>query len=415
MSDVRNMCENSRKASFEVAKLQTSKKDRFLISLHDKIIENTGFIIKENDKDIKNGRDKGLSAAMIDRLKLTEERIKAMAEAVKNISILPDPVGSIKTMKKLPNGLLVGRMKVPIGSILIIYESRPNVTVDAFSLCFKSGNATILKGGSEAINSNRALISIVRKTLVDNKMDPNMIQFIDTTERSVINRLLKMDQFIDLVIPRGGEGLIKFVSENSSIPVIKHYKGVCHTYVDDKANLEDALKICINAKAQRPGVCNAMETLLVNSRIAGEFLPLLKEKMENEGVTLRGCKKTLNILSDASPAAEDDWYTEYLDLILSIKIVENLDEAIKHINHYGSHHSDAIITDNYKRSLRFLREVDSAAVYVNASTRFTDGGEFGLGAEIGISTDKIHARGPMGLEELTTAKWIILGEGHIRK
>jgi len=317
-------------------------------------------------------------------------------------------------VKRLPNKLLVGKMKVPIGSILIIYEARPNVTVDAFALCFKSGNATILKGGSEAIHSNRALITVIREALEEVGVDADVVQFVDSAERSVVNELLTMDEHIDLIIPRGGEGLITFVAKNATIPVIKHYKGVCHVYVDDKADLDDALAIAVNAKTQRPGVCNAIETLLVHEAVAETFLPPLRKKLDEHHVTLRGCDKTVNVLFGIEPATEDDWYTEYLDLILSIRVVDDINEAIAHINTYGSHHSEAIVTNDHVRAMRFLNEVDSAAVYVNASTRFTDGAEFGLGAEIGISTDKIHARGPMGLEELTSTKWIIFGEGQIR-
>lgn len=399
---------------YELARMDTGKKNAFLGKLSKRLVESSDYILKENLKDLKSGKEKGLSNALLDRLKLDEDRIRGMAKGLNDIVALPDPVGKIDGMKRMPNGLLVGKMRTPIGSILIIYEARPNVTVDAFALCFKSGNSTILKGGSEAINSNRSLIKVIRDTLEECDIDPDVVQFIDTADRSVLNDLLRMDRYIDLVIPRGGEGLIRFVAENSTMPVIKHYKGVCHVYVDANSDLENALEIAINAKVQRPGVCNAMETLLVNRSIADRFLKMLKEGMDKHDVRLKGCEKTVKVLSGIERAVEDDWYTEYLDLILSVKVVEDIGEAIAHINKYGSHHSDAIVTNDYNNAMRFIQEVDSAAVYANASTRFTDGGEFGLGAEIGISTDKIHARGPMGLEELTSIKWIVFGSGQTR-
>jgi glutamate-5-semialdehyde dehydrogenase len=414
MSEATTIGKRSKTAWYGLANLNTSRKNEFLAALHDNLIGEMGFIIAENAKDLEAGRSKGLSSALIDRLALTDQRIRAMAQGVLDIVALPDPVGTVEDMKKLPNGLLVGKMHVPIGSILIIYEARPNVTVDAFALCFKSGNATVLKGGSEALNSNRALIKIIKDTLVQTGIDENVVQFVDTADRGIVNDLLKTSQYIDLVIPRGGESLISFVAQTATMPVIKHYKGVCHVYVDNEADLESALAIAVNAKVQRPGVCNAMETLLVHEDVAKEFLPKAKDALCSCGVTLKGCDRTLSVLLGIEPAIEDDWYTEYLDLILSIKVVGGIDEAIAHINTYGSHHSDAIVTESYAKGLRFLQEVDSSAVYVNASTRFTDGAEFGLGAEIGISTDKIHARGPMGLMELTSAKWIIFGNGQIR-
>lgn len=404
----------SKSAWYALSTLDTATKNEVLLTLGSRLVEKKDYILKENEKDVAAGKEKGLSDALVDRLSLTETRIEGMADGVRSIATLPDPVGAVEEMKRLPNKLLVGKMKVPIGSILIIYEARPNVTVDAFALCFKSGNATILKGGSEAIHSNRALITIIREALEDAGVDADVVQFVDSAERSVVNELLTMDEHIDLIIPRGGEGLITFVAKNATIPVIKHYKGVCHVYVDDKADLDDALAIAVNAKTQRPGVCNAIETLLVHEAVAETFLPPLRKKLDEHHVTLRGCDKTVNVLFGIEPATEDDWYTEYLDLILSIRVVDDINEAIAHINTYGSHHSDAIVTNDHVRAMRFLNEVDSAAVYVNASTRFTDGAEFGLGAEIGISTDKIHARGPMGLEELTSTKWIIFGEGQIR-
>ncbi len=414
MSEAKTIGNRSKTAWYGLARLDTSKKNAYLSALHDNLIGETGYIMAENKKDLDAGRKKGLSDALIDRLALTEQRIAGMAQGVLDIAALPDPVGTVETMKKLPNGLLVGKMHVPIGSILIIYEARPNVTVDAFALCFKSGNATVLKGGSEALNSNRALINIIKDTLRQVGIDENVVQFVDTADRSIVTELLKTSEYLDLVIPRGGENLITFVAKTATMPVIKHYKGVCHVYVDNDADLESALAIAVNAKVQRPGVCNAMETLLVHKDLAKEFLPIAKDALCSCGVTLKGCDKTLAVLFGVEPVLEDDWYTEYLDLILSIKVVDDIDEAIAHINTYGSHHSDAIVTADYAKGMRFLQEVDSSAVYVNASTRFTDGAEFGLGAEIGISTDKIHARGPMGLMELTSAKWIIFGNGQIR-
>jgi len=415
MNNAKEIGKLTKEAWYELAKMPTAKKNDFLIALHDALIRDAPYILEENEKDITAGREKGLTSALLDRLRLTDERIKGMAAGVKDIVALPDPVGKVDGMKKMPNGLLIGTKRAPLGSILIIYEARPNVTVDAFALCFKSGNATILKGGSEALNSNRALIKIIKDTLGSCSINKNIVSFVDTPDRSVVEELLKSNEYIDVVIPRGGEGLIRYVSSTASMPVIKHYKGVCHTYVDEKADLKSALSIAVNAKVQRPGVCNAMETILVQKDVAGKFLPQLKDAMDKEDVELRGCEASRAILQGISAATEDDWYTEYLDLILAVRVVDGLDQAIDHINTYGSHHSDSIITEDYERAMRFLDEVDSAAVYVNASTRFTDGAEFGLGAEIGISTDKIHARGPMGLEELTCAKWIIFGNGQIRE
>jgi len=415
MSDALKYAQRSKESWYQLARLDTEKKNEFLDLLGKRLMERKDFILTENKKDLEDGRSNGLSSALLDRLKLDDDRIAGISKGLSDIVSLPDPVGKVDGMEKLPNGLLVGKMRTPIGSILIIYEARPNVTVDAFALCFKSGNATILKGGSEALNSNRALINVIKDTLEECNLNSNFVQFVDTSDRSVVNDLLKMDKYIDLVIPRGGEGLIKFVAGNSTMPVIKHYKGVCHLYVDNNSDLQNALDIAVNAKVQRPGVCNAIETILINAEVAGTFLPMLKEAMDENGVKLIGCDRTRKLIDGIDAATEDDWYTEYLDLILSVRVVDDIDSAIAHINKYGSHHSDSIVTNEYKKAMRFLQEVDSAAVYANASTRFTDGGEFGLGAEIGISTDKIHARGPMGLEELTSVKWIVFGNGQIRK
>jgi glutamate-5-semialdehyde dehydrogenase len=337
-----------------------------------------------------------------------------MAKGLEEVALLPDPVGEIVKMWKRPNGLLVGRMRIPLGVILLIYESRPNVTIDSAGLCFKSGNAVILRGGKESLRSNLALAEVFRSVLRDFGLPEDAVQVVPTPERQAMEYLLELEDYIDLVIPRGGEGLIRFVVEKSRIPVIKHYKGVCHVYVDDEADLEKAIKICVNAKCQRPGVCNAMETLLVHEKIAPEFLPRLAKEYSAYGVELRGCPKTLSILPNAKPATEEDWYAEYLDLILAVRVVSSLDEAIEHISKYGSNHTEAIVTENYTKAMKFIQEVDASLVLVNASTRFNDGGELGLGAEIGISTTKLHAYGPMGLEELTTTKFIAFGNGQIR-
>ncbi len=417
--DARNyalsLAKSAKMASRILANSSTDVKNRVLEITARKLIEYTPKIIEENLKDMKAGEEKGLTKAMLDRLHLNEKRIKAMVDSVRDIIGLPDPVGEVVRMWRRPNGLVIGKMRVPLGVVAIIYESRPNVTIDAAALCIKSGNAVILRGGSEAINSNRILVSIIREALSEVGLPKDVVTFVDTPDRDVVLELLKLDELIDVVIPRGGESLIRFVAENSRIPVVYHYKGVCHTYVDEFADIDMAVKICFNAKVQRPGVCNAMETMLVHSKIADRFLPVMCKKFMEAQVELRGCERTRAIVPEVKPATEEDWYAEYLDLILAIKVVDSIDEAIEHINHYGSHHSDAIVTNNYDNAMRFLREVDSAAVYVNASTRFTDGYEFGLGAEMGISTQKLHVRGPMGLEDLTCLKYIILGCGQIRE
>jgi glutamate-5-semialdehyde dehydrogenase len=372
-------------------------------------------LIKENRKDIESAEKKGLSKAMIDRLTLNPKRIKEMSEGLREVAQLPDPVGEIIKIWRRPNGMEVGRMRVPIGVIGIIYEARPNVTADATSLCMKAGNAVILRGGSEAINSNKAIVSILSKAAEKAGVPGDAITFIDNSDRQAVNEMLKLEEYIDLIIPRGGEGLIRAVVENSKIPVIKHYKGVCHVYVDSDADLKMAEDICFNAKVQRPGTCNAMETMLVHRDIAKNFLTGMVKRLKDAGVELRGCKETLKLFPDMKKASDDDWYNEYLDLILNIKIVKNLDDAMDHIATYGSQHSDAIVTNNHQKAMRFLREVDSSAVFVNASTRLNDGFQFGLGAEIGISTTRIHARGPMGLEELTCPKFIVFGNGQLRE
>ncbi len=369
---------------------------------------------KANKKDIVFARDKGLTRAMIDRLTLTTKRIDDMAQGLMEIANLPDPVGEVTKMRQRPNGMMVGRMRVPLGLIGIIYESRPNVTADASGLCLKAGNAVILRGGSEAIHSNTAIVKILRSAAKKEGIDEGVITFIDNPDRQAIMEMLKLEGIIDVIIPRGGEGLIKAVTENSRIPVLKHYKGVCHVFVDRDADLRMAEDICFNAKVQRPGVCNAMETMLVDEKIAKKFLPPVITRFKKAKVLLKGCPKTKRIDKTLAAAADEDFYKEYVDLILNIKVVKDMDDAMDHIAEYGSAHTDAIVTKDYARAMRFLREVDSSSVFVNVSTRFSDGFQYGLGAEMGISTDKIHARGPMGLEELTCTKFIVTGNGQVR-
>ncbi|HHB13163.1 MAG TPA: glutamate-5-semialdehyde dehydrogenase [Chromatiales bacterium] len=369
----------------------------------------------ENERDLEAGRARGLDEALLDRLTLNPERIAAMAQGLREIAALPDPVGEVTGLARRPSGIEVGRMRVPLGVIGIIYESRPNVTADAAGLCLKSGNAAILRGGSEAIHSNRAIAACIRSGLQAAGLPEAAVQLVDTTDRAAVGLLLRMDRHVDVIIPRGGKGLIERVSAESTIPVIKHLDGICHVYIDEGADLDKAVRIADNAKTQRYGVCNAMETLLVAASMAEAVLPRLKAVYEAKGVELRGCPRTRAILPDVAAATEEDWRTEYLAPILSIRVVDDVDEAIEHINTYGSHHTDSIVTEDYTRARRFLREVDSSSVMVNASTRFADGFEYGLGAEIGISTDKLHARGPVGLEGLTTQKYIVFGEGQIRQ
>lgn len=389
-------------------------KNRALVKMSEELLNNSKYIIAENAKDISACLEQKLSTAFIDRLTLNDKRIKEMAGSLRAIAGLKGPVGAVIKQWKRPNGLLIKKVRVPIGVIGIIYESRPDVTSDCIGLCLKSGNACILRGGSEAIYSNLAIHKIITKCLGNFKIPKECFIVIDIRDRKAVEFLLKQDSFIDLIIPRGGEGLIRYVTENSLIPVIKHYKGVCHLYVDKKADLAMALEIAYNAKVQRPGVCNAIEKMLVHKDIAERFLPKAAAILQDAGVELRGCERTRKIIKGIKKAKEDDWYAEYLDLILAVKVVDNLDTAIMHINKYGSHHSDAIVTDDMKTGEAFLNKVNSACVYHNASTRFTDGYEFGFGAEIGISTDKIHARGPMALEELCTYKYLVLGNGQIR-
>ncbi len=398
-----------------LGKALSKKKDLVLLKMADALREKSKMLISENQKDIKYAEKNGLSKALIDRLTLNEKRINEMAQGLIEVAALPDPVGEITKMWRRPNGMTVGRMRVPIGVIGIIYEARPNVTADARGLCLKAGNAVILRGGSEAINSNRAIVNVLRAVAKEEGLHEGAISFIDMPEREAVMEMLKLEGIIDLIIPRGGEGLIRTVTENSRIPVLKHYKGVCHVFVDRDADLDMAEQICFNAKVQRPGTCNAMETMLVHKKIAKTFLPTMIKKFKEAGVRLKGCSETRKVDSSLEVLNEEDLYMEYLDLILNVKIVGNMDSAMGHIAKYGSAHSDAIVTKNYDNAMRFLREVDSSAVFVNASTRLNDGYQFGLGAEIGISTDKIHARGPMGLEELTCTKFIVFGNGQLRE
>jgi glutamate-5-semialdehyde dehydrogenase len=411
---IRGMAVKARKAAREVASLATERKNRVLNRMADALREKQAFIFQENEKDLVAGRAKGLSAAMLDRLSLSEKVLSSMISGLREVATLPDPVGEIDEMGKRPSGIVVGRMRIPLGVICMIYESRPNVTVDAAALCLKAGNAILLRGGSEAIHSNLALARVLQDCLGAEGIDPAAVQVVATTEREAINELLRLEEYIDLVIPRGGEGLIRFVAENSRIPVLKHYKGVCHVFVDADADLEMAKRIVINAKAQRPGVCNALEALLVHRDIAAAFLPGMGAALTAAGVEIRGCPQVRALLPGAKEAVETDWGMEFLDLILAVRVVEDLDAAMDHIVRYGSQHTESIITSNYAHAQRFLREVDASAVMVNASTRFSDGGQFGLGAEIGISTTKLHAYGPMGLKELTTRKFIVYGDGQVR-
>lgn len=371
-------------------------------------------IAEANEKDVQGALEKGLPKAKVDRLRLSDKVIEEMVGGLREVAMLPDPVGEITRMWTRPNGLRVGRMRIPLGVVGIIYESRPNVTIDAAALCIKAGNAVILRGGSEAFHSNQYLTAILQKSLKKAGLPGLTVQLVGTTDREAVLDMLKLEEYIDVMIPRGGEELIRFVSENARMPVLKHYKGVCHVYVDAEADLEMAEKICLNAKVQRPGVCNAMETLLVHEDIAQEFLPRMAKAFRREGVELRGCERTRAFVPDCKPASEEDWYAEYLDLILAVRVVDGMEAAIGHINKYGSQHTEAIVTDNFERAHRFLQEVQSSLVLVNASTRFNDGYQLGLGAEIGISTSRLHAFGPMGVEELTTTKFIALGNGQLR-
>lgn len=415
MADILTMGKNARLASRKLAGLGTTKKNDVLCAVADAVKDNSEYILAENLKDVKQGRADGMKSGLLDRLTLTKARIDGMADGIRQVASLDDPIGEVLSMKKRPNGLLIGRKRVPFGVIAVIYESRPNVTLDTFGLCFKTGNAVILKGGSDAINSNIAIASVIRKALRECGIDENAIQLIDSTDRECVKELLTMNEYVDVVIPRGGKGLIQFVVKNSTVPVIETGTGNCHVFVDESADFDMAINIIENAKTQRVGVCNACESLVVHKNIAGEFIPKLVHMLKEHNVEIRGDKFSCLIDPYIVPATEEDYATEYLDYIISLKTVDSLDEAIEHINANNTGHSESIVTNNYENSQRFLDEIDAACVYVNASTRFTDGNEFGFGAEIGISTQKLHARGPMGINELTTTKYIIYGDGQIRK
>jgi len=411
---ITDIAQRARTASIEMAKYPSGMKNNALRRIAEGITKNASHIKQENKKDLDSANEMGLTGAMIDRLTISDSIIQSMVDGLQDVIRLEDPVGSVVKTWMRPNGLQVSRTRIPLGVIGIIYESRPNVTIDAASLCLKAGNAVILRGGSEAFYSNQALAHIIGDALRQEGMPKDAAQVIPIKDRSAVNILLKQEANVDLIIPRGGEGLIRFVVENSKIPVLKHYKGVCHVYVDQGADHTMAEDICFNAKVQRPGVCNAMETMLVHQIEAAEFLPRIGKRLKDAGVEIRGCEKTRQILPDAKKATEADWPEEFLDLILAVKVVTDMNEAISHISKYSSNHTEAIVTSDYARGRKFVKEVDSSVVLVNASTRFNDGGQLGLGAEIGISTSKLHAFGPMGLEELTTTKFVVFGDGQIR-
>lgn len=405
----------ARAAARVLGRASTQAKNGALTAIADILEQRAGRLREANRQDLEAGSREGLSQALLDRLELTPERISAMAEGLRQVAALPDPVGQIGELQYRPSGIQVGRMRVPLGVIGIIYESRPNVTADAAALCLKSGNASILRGGSEAIHSNQAIARCIEEGLVAAGLPPEAVEVIETPDREAVGELIRMDQYVDVIVPRGGKGLIERVSRDATVPVIKHLDGVCHVYIDDDADLEMAIQVAFNAKTQRFGTCNTMETLLVAESIAAEVLPELGRMYQEKGVELRGCETTRSILPGIQAASDADWDTEYLAPILAVRVVKDVDEAIEHIERHGSHHTDSIITEHYDRARRFLREVDSSSVMVNASTRFADGFEYGLGAEIGISTDKLHARGPVGLEGLTTLKFVVLGSGQIRR
>jgi len=406
--------QQARAASRVVAAADTNIKNRALLAMAEALRTATPALIEANEKDLAAGRAKGLDAAMLDRLELTPKRIAGMIEGLQQVAALADPIGEITDMRYMPSGIQVGRMRVPLGVIGIIYESRPNVTVEAASLCLKAGNACILRGGSEAIHSNTAIAACISQGLQAVGLPATAVQVVETTDRAAVGELITMPQYVDVIVPRGGKGLIERISKDARVPVIKHLDGVCHVYIDDEADIAKAIPVAMNAKTHRYGVCNAMETLLVHFGIAEKALLPLMALLQERGVELRGCDRTRAVLSGVKQASEDDWYAEYLAPILAIRVVDSLDDAIAHINRYGSQHTDSIVTESYTKARRFLREVDSSSVMINASTRFADGFEYGLGAEIGISTDKIHARGPVGLEGLTSQKYVVFGDGHVR-
>jgi len=412
---MQNVGRAARAASRLVARADTAHKNQALLAMADAIERDRAKIAAANLQDVKAAEAAGLDPALLDRLTLSDKAIGGMAEGLRQVATLPDPVGEMSEFAYRPSGIQLGKMRVPLGVIAIIYESRPNVTADAAALCLKSGNAAILRGGSEAFHSNQAIAACVQEGLVHAGLPASAVQVLETTDREAVGEMITMTDYVDVVVPRGGKGLIARISRDARVPVIKHLDGNCHVYIDDKADTDKAVAIAINAKTQRYGTCNTMESLLVHEGIAAAILPLLARQYREKGVEMRGCERTRALLgNDIVAATEDDWFTEYLAPVLAIRIVNDLDEAIAHINHYGSHHTDAIVSEDYSRTRRFLREVDSSSVMVNASTRFADGFEYGLGAEIGISTDKIHARGPVGLNGLTSQKWIVFGDGQIR-
>jgi len=407
--------QQARQASRALARADTATKNTALLVIAEQIRKNGELLQQENGRDLQAGKEKGLDAALLDRLELTDARIESMAEGIEQVAALADPIGEISDMTYRPSGIQLGQMRVPLGVIGIIYESRPNVTADAAALCLKSGNATILRGGSEAIYSNQAIAQCIHKGLEKAGLPVTAIQVVETTDREAVGQLITMPEYVDVIVPRGGKGLIERISRDARVPVIKHLDGICHVYIDAAADLDMAEEIAFNAKCHRYGVCNAMETLLVDQAVAAEVLPRLQKRYATESVELRGCEKTRAILPNITSATDEDWDTEYLAPILSIRVVANIDEAMDHIHSHSSGHTETIVTEDYARSRRFLAEVDSSSVMVNASTRFADGFEYGLGAEIGISTDKIHARGPVGLNGLTSQKWIVMGNGQVRK
>jgi glutamate-5-semialdehyde dehydrogenase len=409
------MAKKGRKAARKLAALSTSVKNDILLATAEQLRAEREFIRAENEKDLAAGREKGLPPAMLDRLELSDKVIASMIQGLEEIAALPDPVGEVDDMKRRPSGITVGRMRVPLGVVGMIYESRPNVTIDAAALCLKAGNGVLLRGGSEAIHSNLALAGLLQKVLEAHAVPKEAVQVIPVTDRYGVNAMLAQEAFVDVIIPRGGEGLIRFVTENSSIPVLKHYKGVCHLYIDESGDIAAGIRIAMNGKTQRPGVCNALEGMLVHKAVADRFLPAVAKKLIAAGVELLGCERSCALVPEIKPAADSDWGTEFLELKMVVKVVDDMDAAMAYIAQYGSQHTEVIVTESYANSQRFLREVDASAVMINASSRFNDGGQFGLGAEIGISTTKLHAYGPMGLEELTTKKFIVYGQGEVRQ
>ncbi|MBW2658576.1 MAG: glutamate-5-semialdehyde dehydrogenase [Deltaproteobacteria bacterium] len=411
---ITDLAVKAKRGSFSLMSVTPEEKNRVLMNVAALLLEKKSHLQQENQKDIEAGKEKGLSAAMLDRLTLSDDVINSMISGLKEICALPDPVGRIDSLVRRPNGLMVGRMSIPIGVVALIYESRPNVTIDAAALCLKAGNAVILRGGSEAISSNIALASILKTALKAQQFDPDVVQVIPVTDRQAVNHLLTLEDEIDLVIPRGGEGLIRFVTMNSTIPVLKHYKGVCHIYVDRDADLDKAVPVILNSKTQRPGVCNALEGLLIHKDVSEEFLPVIAGELQRKKVKMLGCERSTSLSPLVEPASADDWGKEFLDLILCVKVVDDFEGAKDYIRENSSQHTESILTENYTTAQRFVAEIDASAVLVNASTRFNDGGQLGLGAEIGISTTKLHAYGPMGLEELTSRKFVVYGQGQVR-